>query len=81
MTIRRYFNRRRMKKDSKNREEVLRLLVMFFGNERKAEIWIAAPNPLLGDVTPEHMISTGRSSKLIDFIKECMDEDRHGGVE
>lgn len=67
----------RVKKDTKNRNAVLKLVVEFFGgNVKKAELWMNSRNPLLGNITPEFMISVGRSDRLLKFVKNCIAENQ-----
>jgi uncharacterized protein (DUF2384 family) len=54
----------------------LKAVDAYFKNEVKAEIWLQTKNPLLGDVSPVHMIKVGRFDKLIQFIYDRISEDR-----
>ena len=73
MPIRHIVRRFRVKMDTVNRDRALQLLVGFFGSTKKAELWMKSRNPLLGGVTPEFMISHGRSNRLLKFMRHCMD--------
>lgn len=74
--IGKYLRARRIKKDSANREAVLKLVVEFFGNAKKAELWMKANNPLLGGLSPEFMIRSGRSDRLLAFVQNCISENQ-----
>lgn len=40
----------------------------------KAAVWFAEDNPLLGGVSPRHMVLQGRYENLLKFIEEQRDE-------
>ena len=48
---------------------------MFFNDEKKADLWMWTKNPLLGNVTPVHMLQLGRFDKLIQFIYDRTSEN------
>ncbi len=39
----------------------------------KTLLWFSTENPLLGGLTPEYMIFTGRHKKLEKFIDNCIE--------
>lgn len=41
----------------------------------KTEIWFTTENPLLGNLTPLHMIQIGRQDKLIKFIQSQLESN------
>lgn len=45
------------------------------GDRDKTLTWFHTPNPMLGMLTPLHMIQSGRSAKLIKFIESSMDDN------
>lgn len=54
--------------------ECYRLVDNYFkGNWNKVSEWFRTPNPLLGDQTPDLMMSMGREDKLLKFIKTQLD--------
>ena len=59
----------RVWRDTKYRDEAIKLAVDTFGSVEKAEIWMRASLPLLGGFTPLELISDGRSKKLLAFMK------------
>jgi uncharacterized protein (DUF2384 family) len=45
------------------------LLVLIFGDEAKALLWLKTPNPMLGGIIPSDMIyKFGRGNTLIKFM-------------
>lgn len=48
------------------------VLDYFGGDVDKANLWFKTPNPQLGNVTPNDMISSGKTSKLYFFVKESL---------
>ncbi len=57
------------------RDEIFTLLMSFFNDEAVVLSWIAAPNPLLGNISPSDMILAGREAKLLKFIKNSIEEN------
>lgn len=75
--MRKKINDIRVKLDTENRNEVIKLVVEFFdGNTDKAQIWMKAYNPMLGGVTPEFMIRIGRSSRLLKWVRHAISENK-----
>lgn len=63
-------------------EEQMKALVkahMLWGYD-KTHTWYHQPNPLLGGLTPNDMVSQGRQDKLIKWIKSQIDENDHGVI-
>jgi len=48
----------------------------FFGNEKKAKKWFTVENPLLGYVTPNSMLESGRGKKLLKFIENQLSQNK-----
>ena len=47
------------------------LVTSFFrGDATKAQMWLEAPNPLLGNYSPLRMLELGRLEKLVEFIAQ-----------
>lgn len=67
--------------DTLKRDEALSLVVKTLGSVNLAQIWIKAPLPLLGNVTPYQLISEGRSRELIKYLgthrRYCREDQVH----
>jgi hypothetical protein len=74
--IKSIINTIRVRRDTKRRNEVLTLLVSHFKSPTKAQLWMKSRIPLLGGLTPEFMISIGRSDRLLKFVKNCIAENK-----
>lgn len=48
----------------------------FGGDEAKTNKWFRTPNPLLGNVSPNAMIRSGRQHKLAPLVADAMRENR-----
>jgi Protein of unknown function (DUF2384) len=48
----------------------------FNGDKQKIMDWFSAPNPALGFLIPLQMVKSGRSPKLLSFIKSSLDENK-----
>ena len=59
----------------KQEKQVRNLVTKFFESEIKADRWMRTKNPLLGAVSPYHMISIGRGDKLLRFVKNQLAEN------
>lgn len=59
-----------------------KVLRFFNGNTNKTNLWFTTLNPMLGGVTPNSMMNTGRGHKLKKFIQEAEDitEEFLGGL-
>lgn len=56
--------------------EIRRLVLAFFeGDEEKTEVWLKAPNPLLGGTAPETMIAMRREIRLLRFVQDQLTEN------
>lgn len=53
--------------------EVAVLVNSFFNDVDKTNTWMNAKNMLLGGVSPMYMIQCGRTEKLINLIKSCLE--------
>jgi len=54
--------------------KIVKLLEEYFKDEPgKVGLWLATPNPLLGDAKPINMIWQGREKKLLKFIENQLD--------
>jgi hypothetical protein len=64
---------------SPDRKEIFTLLHSFFGKDLAGRIraltWYNANNPLLGGVSPKHMVQVGRSDKVLSFIRGKLEEN------
>lgn len=50
-------------------KEIINPVIDYFnGDLVKVSVWINMPNPMLGGVSPCHMILSGKQDKLIKFI-------------
>ena len=52
----------------------LLILPSFKGNMLHTAYWFLTPNPLLGNISPNAMIETGRIQKLHKFIIQSLKE-------
>ena len=48
----------------------------FFKSFKKASLWFEIENPLLGGVSPTHMIDMGREDKLYKIITQALEENK-----
>ncbi|MES2215627.1 MAG: hypothetical protein V4485_06450 [Pseudomonadota bacterium] len=54
--------------------ECYRLVGEFFKKDKeKTKLWFESKNPLLGNISPEDMLSIGRGWKLLKFIQNQME--------
>lgn len=49
----------------------------FFHSWPKMKAWFESPNPQLGNITPVEMILRGRSKKLLKFIEDAIEGNKH----
>ena len=56
--------------------EIKELLMSFFEDEEKVELWLNTENPNLGGVKPLKLMESDRADKVIAFIKSALDEDK-----
>ncbi|UJJ52664.1 MULTISPECIES: hypothetical protein [Rhodanobacter] len=55
------------------------LVAEFFGGDvDKAAKWFSVSNPLLGDISPQDMVRSGRVDRLVRFIANAFDEGVDG---
>jgi hypothetical protein len=60
------------KSDSEIREEINRLLRVFFKHTpEKIEVWLNTPNLNFGGCSPNKLIQLGRGHKVLAFVKEA----------
>jgi hypothetical protein len=52
------------------------VLKFFEGDTKKALLWFATPNPMLGDITPTDMATMGRVKKLLKFVETAVNENK-----
>lgn len=52
--------------------EVVYLVRQFLGDEKKARDWLNSSNPNLGHVTPIRMMMTGRSKRLLEWVRSAL---------
>lgn len=54
--------------------ECQKLVLKFFNQDmKKTTAWFGAPNPLLGEVSPNQMLEMGRHEKLLKFIESQLE--------
>ncbi len=51
------------------------VLGFFKGDSKKTNLWFSTPNPLLGNVSPQQMISMGREYKLLKWVRQQLAEN------
>jgi hypothetical protein len=51
-----------------SRTELWWMIYSHFNDSEKTKLWFNAPNPLLGNISPNEMLILGREEKLKDFI-------------
>lgn len=51
------------------------LVLQHFRDEEKARLWMRTPNPMLGNLSPEDMIASNRTWKLLRFIEQAVREN------
>jgi len=56
-------------------QTIFDLVMLFFHDRSKTEIWMHTPNHILGDVSPTQMIAFGRGKKLRAFVENCISEN------
>jgi len=56
------------------KDKVLKYINIYFDDMAKSELWYTTPNPNLGNVTPEAMVYLGCHKKLINIIKNMLEE-------
>lgn len=65
---------------SPERKKVMELLRSYFGTNLagrlKALGWYHANNPLLGGISPKHMVQAGKADKLVNFIRQQFDGNK-----
>ncbi len=60
-----------------NRKIILAMVAEIFKLDyKKADLWMQTPNPNLGHVSPDRMISSGNVQQLYDFVENCMIENK-----
>lgn len=56
---------------------VLGILWDFFQDTNKVKLWLETDNPMLGGVSPNHMIAIGRAEKLAKFVElACLENGK-----
>lgn len=48
----------------------------FFNNDKKAFAWMITKNPNLGQVSPDHMIRSGRGKRLLKWMDNQLNENK-----
>lgn len=51
------------------------LVMGFFRDEKKTELWFETPNYHLGNIAPNFLISVGRESKLLAVVQTLTEEN------
>lgn len=54
----------------------IRVLVETILPEDKAIVWMAAPNPMFGNITPTQMIMNGRGPRVKKVVEDAIEQ--HG---
>ena len=49
--------------------EAVEMADEYFQDEQQVETWFTTPNPFLGNVSPFDMIKSGRSKKLLAWMR------------
>lgn len=57
--------------------EIVQLVNSFFKDEEKSILWMNMPNPMLGDLSPIHMMECGQAAKLKRFIETSLRENEN----
>lgn len=66
--------------DEKTRESIVNEIValvgsFFYPNAKKCITWMATSNPMLGGVSPEEMVRLGREKKLLEIVKDAIENN------
>lgn len=56
--------------------KIQELLMGFFNDQRKVDMWMNSPNPMLGNIVPRDMVRLGRAKKLLQTIEHALSENR-----
>lgn len=68
-------SRKHSQQPASNIEKCYLLVNKYFdGNQEKIKTWFSTPNPLMGGVTPLHMLVIGRDAKLLATIMDWVEE-------
>lgn len=60
-----------------NWDAARRLVLKFFeGDEAKTDAWFATSNPMLGDISPNAMVIIGRDDRLLEFVRNALEENK-----
>ncbi len=63
-------------KNNKTTVELRSLVSAFFkSNEKKTDLWFSTENPILGNVSPDDLISLGKAPKLLKIVKYLLGEN------
>ena len=66
-----------MSEFKKQYNEVRALVLKHFnGDDDKTNAWMSVPNPMLGDTSPTNMLLFGRYEKLMQFVKDSLEENQ-----
>jgi hypothetical protein len=60
-----------------NLEEAIEFVRLFFDDDSKTIRWWGTENPQLGGVRPLDMLVLGKKDKLIQFIEEAAENEKH----
>lgn len=70
-------NKEEVLKEKEMIKECTKLVQEFFGgNIEKTTLWFSTPNPGLGNIIPNQLMMMGRTHKLLQFIKGCLDGNK-----
>lgn len=56
-------------------EVYVKVLTFFDKNKERADAWMGAVNPMLGEVSPDAMLRIGRGAKLLEFVDHSLAEN------
>jgi hypothetical protein len=71
---------REVREHLENIANICNLVFQFFQDEVKTKLWLRTPNPMLGNLSPRTMLRLGRSTRLLQFVNQAM-EDGGSGAE
>ncbi len=55
---------------------IRKLLMGFFNDKRKADLWFKTPNPIMGMVTPQSLIDIGRADRLLKIVETLLAQNK-----
>lgn len=61
---------------ARNMTSIYELVFRFFNDDKKTRVWLQTPNPMLGGVSPREMVRMGRYDRLLQFVRQAIEEGR-----